>query len=144
MLKRRITGALAASTLAVAATLAMTAAPANAATAGMRCDKLGYYATGNVNYTNSGTRHNIYSYDWVIHGEANTTQNNVNVTLYRDTAGPDDELNGFASGREKNGYGLHATDVSYPQNYKLYGDFRFEFDINNIPDPVCSDETTRF
>ena len=144
MLKKRAAGAIAASSLAVAATLAM-AAPADAATVGMRCDKFGYYSTGNVNYTNSGTRHNIYSYDWVIHGQANSTQNDVAVTLYRDRTGPDETLHGFASGREKNGYGVTAVSLSYPTSYKLYGSFYFVFDVNNVePDPRCSGETTRF
>lgn len=118
--------------------------PTNAATVGMSCSEDGYSATGNVNYTNVGTRHNIYSYDWVINGESNSRQNDVSVTLYRDVIGWDDMLNGFASGSEKNGYGVHATSLSYPTSYKLYGDFYFEFDVNNAVDPDCSNETTRF
>ena len=31
-----------------------------------------------MNYTNSGTQHRISSYDWVIHGVANSTKNNGN------------------------------------------------------------------
>jgi hypothetical protein len=144
MLRKRPAVAIATSTLAVAATLVM-ATPASAATVGMKCSKFGYYATGNVNYTNSGSRHNIYSYDWVIHGESGSTKNDVAVTLYRDKLGPDETLNGFASGREKNGYGVHGVSLSYPSSYKLYGSFYFVFDVNNIePDPRCSGETTRF
>jgi hypothetical protein len=143
MLDKRTAGAIAAFVLTVAATLAM-AAPASAATVGMKCSKLGYYSTGNVNYTNSGSRHNIYSYDWVIHGEANSTKNDVSVTLFRDVVGPDEHLNGFSSGRENNGYGVHAVSLSYPTSYKLYGEFYFLFDVNNLPDPACSGETTRF
>jgi hypothetical protein len=91
------------------------------------------------------TRHNIYSYDWVIHGQANSTQNDVAVTLSRDRTGPDETLHGFASGREKNGYGVTAVSLSYPTSYKLYGSFSFVFDVNNVePDPRCSGETTRF
>jgi hypothetical protein len=145
MLKKRTAGAIAAFSLAVAATLAM-ATPADAATAGMTCSKFGYYSTGNVNYTNSGSQHHIYSYDWVIHGQANSTQNDVSVTLHHVRTGiPDETLNGFASGRENNGYGAHAVNLSYPTSYSLYGTFLFVFDVNNIePDPRCSDETTRF
>jgi hypothetical protein len=145
MFKKRAAGAVAALGLAMATTLAM-AAPADAATAGMTCSKLGYYATGNVNYTNSGSQHHISTYDWVIHGQANSTQNDVSVTLYHDRTGiPDETLNGFASGRERNGYGVHGVNLSYPTSYTLHGTFLFVFDINNIePDPRCSGETTRF
>jgi hypothetical protein len=142
MLHKRIIGAVTA-LLAVVATLAV-AAPANARTVGMRCDKFGYYSTGNVNYTPSGSQDNIYSYDWVIHGEANSRQNDVSVTLYHVVWGPDDALNGFASGTERNGYGAHGVNLSYPTSWALYGAFYFSFDVNNLPDPACGGETTQF
>ncbi len=143
MLKNRTASEIAICTLAAGATVAVSA-PASAATVGMRCSSEGHYATGNVNYTNSSTRHNLYSYDWDIHGQSGSTKNNVSVVLHRDKVGPDEWLHGFASGRERNGYGAHAVDLSYPKSYKLYGSFTFVFDINNRDDPRCSKETTRF
>ena len=144
MLRKRTIGAIGASALALGATLTL-ATPASAATAGMTCSAEGYYSTGNVNYTNSGTQHRISTYDWVIHGESGSTQNNVDVILYRDVSiSPDPELNSFSTANAKNGYGSHGVNLSYPTSYNLYGWFNFIFDVNNGGDPRCDDETTRF
>ncbi|WP_329091628.1 hypothetical protein [Streptosporangium sp. NBC_01469] len=141
---KKLIGSAAVSMLAAASILA-SATGASAATASGSCSTSGLSATGRIEYTNSGSNHNVSSYTWTINGQSGSTANDVNGQVRHDRNNvPDERLHSFSTTNARNGNGSSGIGRSWPTSYALFGQFTFVFDRNNATDPSCTATTGRF
>jgi hypothetical protein len=137
---------IAAATLVVTTGIVASGTAAQAAAVSAGCSvSNGWNATGGLEYTNSGTNHNVSRYVWTINGQSGSTQNNVDAQVRHDiNNAPDDQLHHWSTGGAHNGSGSHAINMSWPATWNLFGQFGIVFDRNNASDPSCTIHTPRF
>jgi hypothetical protein len=129
---------------AMAGTIAVTGAPANAASVAGNCATSGYEAWGVAYYTRSGnlTYWERFALEQLYAGNKTAAY----VRVWRERSGADQLA--FGPSRVENL--AHDTPKNYDpgtiqthNSLKAYATFQFWFDRNNQPDPSCTATTSR-